>query len=336
MKSKNNSEKRCRQKRIAARKRRERSAYREKYKEQDRRENELSEHNRKLESGIKKAGIWFVVIAMWAWVMFVFVLLFVSLWSESVFLNWLFSLLYIGSVFMAMWVYANFVNRCYFYVSLAERPVLPVGVRVPTYFVDWDRRRYLDDVFEELNKEDVFTQCNAKQMVLTSESKNSGAWFLLVGASFFLLWVAWENNGHFWESDAYVGVLLCLVFFMAAVFFYVYNRKKVFKIDREAKTITIPPVSCLGKSKVVPWQQAVVAYCPGLISSGRRGTMVKDYLSLTTKDNLPYGPSLGFRCDSYTQYRFAKLICEYMTVSDVDDLSDIQGFEDIVAKIKAS
>lgn len=336
MNSKNNSEKRCRQKHIAARRRRERSVYREKYKEQNRQEEELTGNNLKLEAGIKRAGIWFGVTFIWAWVMFVFVVLFVGLWSESVFLNGLFSLLFIGSAFMAMWFFANFVNRCHFYISLAESPAVPCGIRIPVYFVDRTRRRYLDDIFEELNKEEVFTQCNAKQMVLTNGSKNSGAWLLLLGASFFLLWVSWGNDGDFWESDAYAGVLLCLVFFMAAVFLYVYNRKKVFIIDREAKTITIPPVSGLGKSKVVPWQQAVVAFCPGLVSSGSRwGTIVKDYLSLTTKDNLPYGPSLGFRCDSFTQYRFAKLIFEYMTVPDVDDIPDIQGFEDIIARVKA-
>lgn len=101
--------------------------------------------------------------------------------------------------------------------------------------------------------------------------------------------------------------------------------------------ITIPPVSSFGKSKVVPWQQAVVAFGSGIISgSSRCGTIVKDYLSLTTKENLPYGPSLGFRCDWGTQYRFAKLICKYMNAEDVGNLPDIEGFEDVIARIKVN
>lgn len=336
MNSKNNSEKRCRQKRIAARKRRERSAYREKYKEQNRQGEELSRHNWELESGIKKAEIWFFVTYMWTWGMFVFLVLFVGLWSESVFLNWLFSLLFIGFAFMVMQVFANFMSRCYFYISLGEFPSVPCGIRIPVYFVDWVRHRYLDDVFEEMNKDDVFTHCSAKQIVLTNKGSNNGDWLLPGGAFFVLLYFSLGSDGDFWTSDMYAGVLLCLVCLIAAVFLYIYNRDKVFIIDRETKMITIPPVSGFGKSTIIPWQQVVVAFCLGIISRDtRRGKIVKDYLSLTTKENLPYGPSLGFRCDANTQYRFARLICEYMNVEDVDDISDIEGFEDIIDRIKA-
>lgn len=335
MSSKNNSEKRCRRGRTAARKRKERLEYREKYGAQNRQEEELTVHNRKLESGIKKAEIWSAITFMWAFCLLVFLILFVALWSESVFLNWLFTVLFIGFVFMEMLVFANFMNRCHFYISLAERPSVPLGMWIPVYFVDWVRHRYLDDVFEKMNKEAVFTHCSAKQIVVTNDT-NSGAW-LVPGISFFvLLYFSLGNDRDFWTSDAYAGGLLCLVCFIAAVFLYVYNRKKVFKIDRESKTITIPPVSSLGRNKVVPWQKAVVAFCPGIVSSGKRwGTIVKDYLSLTTKENLTYGPSLGFRCNADTQYRFARLICEYMNVEDVKDLPDIKGFEDIIDKIKA-
>lgn len=65
------------------------------------------------------------------------------------------------------------------------------------------------------------------------------------------------------------------------------------------------------------------------------GTAVKDYLSLAAEENLPYGPGLGFRCDSATQYRFAQLIWEYMNAENVDGRPDIRGFEDIVGRIKA-
>lgn len=86
----------------------------------------------------------------------------------------------------------------------------------------------------------------------------------------------------------------------------------------------------------MPWQQAVVAFCPGIVSGGTRwGTTVKDNLSLTTKENLPYGPRLGFRCDANTQFRFARLICEYMNAEDLANLPDNEGFEDIVGRIKA-
>lgn len=108
-------------------------------------------------------------------------------------------------------------------------------------------------------------------------------------------------------------------------------------IDRETKTITLPPPTCFGKSRVILWQQAVVAYCPGFVNSigMRLGIIVRDYLSLTAKEKLPYGPGLGFRCDSATQYRFAQLICEYMNAKDVAGLPDITGFEDVIARIKA-
>lgn len=79
-----------------------------------------------------------------------------------------------------------------------------------------------------------------------------------------------------------------------------------------------------------------MAFCPGIVSGGTRwGTTVKDYLSLTAEENLPYRPSLGFRCDLATQYGFARLICEYMNAEDVAALPDIRGFEDIVGRIKA-
>lgn len=336
MSPKNKDEKHRRQQRTAARKRKERSEYREKYKEQNRQKEELSGRNRELESGIKKAEIWFGVTFIWTLWMFVFLVLFVGLWSESVFLNGLFSLLFIGSAFMGMLVFARFMSRCHFYLSLAEFPAVPCGIRIPVYFVDRARHRYLDDVFEEMNKAEVFTHCSAKQIVLTSKDSDSGAW-LIPGISFFvLLFFSLGDDGDFWTSDAYAGVVLCFVCFIAAVFLYIYHRKKVFIIDRETRMIIIPPVSCLGKSKIVPWQQAVVAFCPGIISGNMRwGKIVKDYLALTTEKNLPYGPSLGFRCDSFTQYRFAKLICEYMSVEDVNDLPDIKGFEDIIDRIKA-
>lgn len=336
MSTKNKDEKRRRQQRTAARKRKERSEYREKYKEQNRRAEELSGRNRELESGMKKAEIWFGVTFVWTLGIFVFLVLFVGLWSESVFLNGLFSLLFIGSACMGMLVFARFMSRCHFYLSLGEFPAVPCGIRIPRYFVDRVRHRYLDDVFEKMNQADVFTHCSAKQIVLTNNGSNSGAW-LVPGAAFFvLLYFSLGSDGEFWTSDVYVSVLLCLICFIAAVFLYAYNRKKVFVIDRETGMITIPPVSCFSKSKVVPWQQAVVAFSPGIVSgSSRWGTTVKDYLSLTTKEDLPYATSLGFRCDSLTQYRFAELIYKYMNVEDVNDLPDIKGFEDIVDRIKA-
>lgn len=193
-----------------------------------------------------------------------------GLWSESVFLNRLFSLLFFVSAFMGMLVFANFMSRCHFYLLLSEFPSVPCGIRIPAYFIDRARHRYLEDAFENMNKEDIFTHCSAKQIVLTNKGLNSGAW-LIPGISFFvLLSVSFSRGGGFWTSDAYVEALLCLVCFLAAVFLYICNRKKVFIIDGETSTITIPQVSGLGKSKIVPWQQAVVAFCPVIVSGGTR------------------------------------------------------------------
>lgn len=335
MASKNRDEKRRRQERTAARKRRERVAYREKYREQNCTEKESAEHNRRLQSGMKRMGILVFAAFVWNLLAFTFLLLFVGLWSESVLLNVVLTVAFFGSVFMGMLVAAHYMNRCYYYTGLGVRPVVPLGLRVPVYFVDWSGRFWLDDVFEEMNKEEVFTRCSAKQIVMTNDP-HSGEWMLPFFCSFFLLYFSWESAGDFWTPDAFAGLLLCPVLFIFAGFLYVYKRKKTFIIDREAKTITIPPVCCLGKSKVVPWQQVVVAYCPGFISNtGRKwGRVVQDYLSLTAKEDLPYGPSLGFRCDAPTQYRFARLICEYMQAEDIAELPDIEGFEDIIARIK--
>lgn len=100
-----------------------------------------------------------------------------SLWSESVFLNRLFSLLFLVSAFMGMLVFANIMSRCHFYLLLSEFPSVPCGIRIPAYFIDRARHRYLDDVFENINKEDVFTDCSTKQIVLTGNSSNSGRGF---------------------------------------------------------------------------------------------------------------------------------------------------------------
>lgn len=197
MNSKNNSEKRSRQKRMAARKRRERSAYCAKYMEQNGQENELTEHNRKLESGMKNAEMWFGITFIWAWVMFVFLILFVGLWSESAFLNWLFTLLFIGSAFIGMLVFAKFMSRCHFYLSLADFPSVPGEIQIPIYFVDMVRHRYLEGAFEKMNKADVFTHCSSKRIVLTNNSSNSGAWFFMGIAFFVLLFISLDSDGDF-------------------------------------------------------------------------------------------------------------------------------------------
>lgn len=158
--------------------------------------------------------------------MFVFLVLFAGLWSESVFLNWLFSLLFIVSAFIGMLVFANFMSRCHFYLLLAEFPSMPCGIRIPVYFVNQAGHRYQDDVFENMNKEEVFIHCSAKRIVLTNKGLNSGAW-LIPGISFFvLLSVSFSGEGNFWTSDTCVGAPLCLVCFLAAVFCIFTTEKK--------------------------------------------------------------------------------------------------------------
>lgn len=285
---------------------------------------------------MRRVGILVLISFVWNVGAFTFLVLFAGLWSESDLLNVVLTITFICSVFMSMRVVAKYMNRCHYYLTPGICPAVPLWVRIPVYFVDWIRRRWVEDVFEGMNKEKVFTHCSAKRIVITNDPK-SGEWMVAFFSALLLLYFSWESEENFWMSDMFSGRLICVVLFILAGFLYVYTRKKTFIIDREAKTITIPPLTCFGKSKAIPWKQAVVAYCPGFIGTAgiKWGTIVHDYLSLTAQENLPYGPSLGFRSDAATQYRFARLIGEYMNAEDVTGLPDIEGFEDIVGRIKA-
>ena len=140
------------------------------------------------------------------------------------------------------------------------------------------------------------------------------------------------------KLELFMMLLFSLTSLIITGFLYTYNKKNVFIIDREEKTISVPPLSRFGRNKVLPYQQVVVAFHPGTISFSRsRRDMIvtHDYISLTAKEDLPFGSKVGFRCDSYTQYRFALFICEYMNVPDLNDMPYIEGFEDIISKIKA-
>lgn len=338
MKQNNKDEKRHRRQRTAARKRKERSEYREKYKIYDRQQDELRYYNNKLESGIKKYKILSCVSFLCIFVFSIIPIFSVTLLPEPVVLNKILLILFIVSVFMAFWFYMNYLNRCYFSVSLAEHPALPVGVCVPKYVVDRESRICVEDIFEELNKKDVFTQCSAKRIVITNDSDSS--WIIVFILSFIPLYFSFDSSVSIWLSETFLLLLWAILCFVASVFLYVYGKKKTFIIDREEKTITIPPVSRFGKNKVLPYQQVVVAFRSGLINIREKGVSGQgmatgDYLSLTAKEDLPLGPSLGFRCNASTQYRFALFICEYMNVSDLNEMPDIEGFEDIINKIKA-
>ena len=338
MKPKNRDEKRHRRERTAARKRKERFEYREKYKDQNQREIGLRDYNRQLESGVRKNRILFIIILIWTLGLLVFSGLSVALWPEFVFLNLILWISSVASVVMLGRVFANLLNRCQFFISLAERPSVPSGVRIPPAFrTDRVERICVEDIFEEIDRDNVFTYCSAKRIEITNDPRSLN-WLILFISFLFLLYFSLDANDSIWTPDSYMGLFLCLICLIFSVFLYVYSRKKVFIINREEKTITIPPLSSFGKSKVVPYQQAVVAFCSGVISirsSGRNGTITPDYLSLTAKEDLPFGPSIGFRCDSGTQYRFALLICKYMNVPNLDDMPDIEGFEDVINRIKA-
>ena len=138
-----------------------------------------------------------------------------------------------------------------------------------------------------------------------------------------------------WKSDeAFMAMLIVLGLLSATVFPYLYLKKNIFIIDRENKMITIPSIYRFGKEKILPYDQVVVSFCSGVAPTNRRGALVDDYISLTGKGDLPFGPSVGFRGDVSTKYRFAWFICEYMNVPDLEVMPEIEGFEDIISKIK--
>lgn len=131
MTSKNRNEKRRCQERTAARKRKERTAYPEKYRKH-------------MDYGyVCFPGF---VCRLVVWICFSQLAVF---------------LLFIVSAFIGMLVFANFMSRCHFYLLLAEFPSMPCGIRIPVYFVNqagivtrmmylktWIRMRFLHIVVQ--------------------------------------------------------------------------------------------------------------------------------------------------------------------------------------------
>ena len=331
---KNKDEKRRSRQRMKARKRQERAEFREKYKTWNQQEDELTDYNLKLESGVEKAKFLSFISILCTFAMFAFSVFSVALLNSSILLNSILLILYAVSVFITLLLHTNYMNRCQFFISLAERPSVPTRVCIPKYMVDWDNRYTMEDTFENINKDDIFKHCSAKRVVITN---NSGSLVWVVPFIMFLifLYILFDMDN---KLELFMTLLFSLTALIITGFLYAYNKKNVFIIDREKKTISVPSLSRFGRNKVLPYQQVVVAFHPGTISFSRsRGCMIvtHDYISLTAKEDLPFGSKVGFRCDSYTQYRFALFICEYMNVPDLNDMPYIEGFEDIISKIKA-
>lgn len=336
MKLKNKDEKRRSRQRTKERKSNERAEFREKHKTWNQQEKGLTDYNCRLQSGIEKAKILSLITLLCTIGMSAFCCISVALLNGSIFFNSIVLILYIISVFITHMSYTNYMNRCQFYISLAEQPSLPTGVCVPKYMADRSNQFSMKNTFENMNKDEIFTYCSAKRIVITNDS-GSMKWSIsfIIFLILFYIYISLGDISNIRTPESFTILILCLTFLILTGFLYTYCKKDVFIIDREEKTITIPPLSRFGKNKVLPYQQVVVAFCSGLTPiSSRYQTATCDYISLTAKEDLPFGPKVGFRCDSYTQYRFALLICEYMNVSYLDDMPDIKGFENIIDRIR--
>lgn len=337
----NKNEKRKRQLRIAARKRQDRIKYREKYSAKERQYNEEKAFQQKLESDKKKAQIECVIVLILSMGLGTFFLIYpihVEVGLPFIVIS---LVLCAGLIFVMPWMYGNYTNRCYFVTQLAEKPILPVGVAfpcIPDYYYDISTHKDELCRFEQVQKE-VFTHCSAKRVVITSSDRGSLSWIVSTIVFFVMLYSFGQEICNDWKSgETLILLSTILCFLSSAVFLYFYEKKNIFIIDRENKMITIPPVYRFGKEKIVPYDQVVVSFRSGTIPipsrCRSRALGVHDYVSLTAKENLPFGPRVGFRCDVYTQFRFARFICEYMNVADLEDMPEIEGFEDIISKIK--
>lgn len=337
----NKNEKRKRQLRIAARKRQERLEYREKYGAKERQYNEEKAFQQKLESDKKKAQIECVIVLILSMGLGTFFLIYpihVEVGLPFIVIS---LVLCAGLIFVMPWMYGNYTNRCYFVTQLAEKPILPVGVAfpcIPDYYYDISTHKDELCRFEQVKKE-VFTHCSAKRVVITSSDRGSLSWIVSTIVFFVMLYSFGQDICNDWKSgETLILLSTILCFLSSAVFLYFYEKKNIFIIDRENKMITIPPVYRFGKEKIVPYDQVVVSFRSGTIPipsrCRSRALGVHDYVSLTAKENLPFGPRVGFRCDVYTHFRFARFICEYMNVADLEDMPEIEGFEDIISKIK--
>lgn len=337
----NKNEKRKRQLRIAARKRQDRIKYREKYGAKERQYNEEKAFQQKLESDKKKAQIECVIVLILSMGLGTFFLIYpihVEVGLPFIVIS---LVLCAGLIFVMPWMYGNFTNRCYFVTQLAEKPILPVGVAfpcIPDYYYDISTHKDELCRFEQIKKE-VFTHCSAKRVVITSSDRGSLSWIVPTIVFFVMLYSFGQDICNDWKSgETLILLSTILCFLSSAVFLYFYEKKNIFIIDRENRMITIPPVYRFGKEKIVPYDQVVVSFRSGTIPipsrCRSRALGVHDYVSLTAKENLPFGPRVGFRCDVYTQFRFARFICEYMNVADLEDMPEIEGFEDIISKIK--
>lgn len=337
----NKNEKRKRQLRIAARKRQDRIKYREKYGAKERQYNEEKAFQQKLESDKKKAQIECVIVLILSMGLGTFFLIYpihVEVGLPFIVIS---LVLCAGLIFVMPWMYGNFTNRCYFVTQLAEKPILPVGVAfpcIPDYYYDISTHKDELCRFEQVQK-DVFTHCSAKRVVITSSDRGSLSWIVSTIVFFVMLYSFGQEICNDWKSgETLILLSTILCFLSSAMFLYFYEKKNIFIIDRENRMITIPPVYRFGKEKIVPYDQVVVSFRSGTIPipsrCRSRALGVHDYVSLTAKEDLPFGPRVGFRCDVYTHFRFARFICEYMNVADLEDMPEIEGFEDIISKIK--
>ena len=333
MKQNNKNEKRKRKLRIAARKRKERLEYREKYSTSSPQNDEWNDYNLKLESNKKKAKIWWLIAFLFTFGLFFFSIVYIRSEELGTTLYLLIYILCYVSVPITFWMGTSFQSRCHHAIQLGECPISPMGVfpkLIGIRYCDKGKNEFFEDV-----KDDIFTYCSAKKIVLTNDSGSLGWIVFMLLSIFFILYLMGASIYNDWKSDeAFMAMLIVLGLLSATVFPYLYLKKNIFIIDRENKMITIPSIYRFGKEKILHYDQVVVSFCSGVAPTNRRGALVDDYISLTGKGDLPFGPSVGFRGDVSTKYRFAWFICEYMNVPDLEVMPEIEGFEDIISKIK--
>lgn len=332
----NKNEKRKRKLRIAARKRKERLEYREKDRNRHQENDEWSNYNLKLQSDKKKAKIWCLITLLLTFGLSFFFFFILYKRSEQLGATLVLLIYILCSVLVSIlpWMYARFESRCHHAIQLAECPIYPLGVLpelIGIRYRDNDKNDFFEDV-----KDDIFTCCSAKKIVIMTDPGNLGHIIFML-LTIFALYIMGDIIYNDWKSgEALTAFIIILGLLSTTVFFYLYTKKNTFIIDRENKMITIPPIYRFGKEKILPYDQVVVSFCSGTAPgcTSRGGVLVDDYISLTGKDDLPFGPNVGFRGDISTKYRFARFICEYMNVADLEDMPEIEGFEDIISKIK--
>lgn len=192
MKQNNKNEKRKRKLRIAARKRKERLEYREKYSTSSPQNDEWNDYNLKLESNKKKAKIWWLIAFLFTFGLFFFSIVYIRSEELGTTLYLLIYILCYVSVPITFWMGTSFQSRCHHAIQLGECPISPMGVfpkLIGIRYCDKGKNEFFEDV-----KDDIFTYCSAKKIVLTNDFGSLG-WIV-----FMLLSITIGNRmRHLWQ-----------------------------------------------------------------------------------------------------------------------------------------